>query len=264
MNENTSNLAFWDAVFSVLHSRDLFVRAVATGVVGVLWTLAVLFAAARLRRKGVPVGYTRKVFHFLIFSGAAVAHLRYGPIGVCAYGSGCSVIVFWAATRREGHIHFEALAREADGPDRRRNVFRSYFATLLGGLWNNTIFPAYAAVGYLVTGLADALAEPVGTRWGRHRYRITAFSGPDHPVYRSLEGSAAVLLCSLAVVWAYLATTGPWQNPWWTVLVATVVALTVTVVEALSPRGTDNFTLQLATGAALQACLWVAGHSAVV
>ena len=96
--------------------------------------------------------------------------------------------------------------------------------------------------GYLVTGLGDAVAEPVGTRFGRRLYRVPAMTGV-HAV-RSLEGSAAVFLASALslIAWLGFSSGLSFSSDCWSVL---AVALAVTVVEALSPHGWDNFTLQV-------------------
>jgi phytol kinase len=94
----------------------------------------------------------------------------------------------------------------------------------------------------LLLGVGDGLGEPVGTRFGRHRYRVPVVGGR-----RTLEGSAAVFAGSLAVVlccyWDGRAATLTAR-----LLAATTAALAVTVVEAVSPHGADNFTIPVAGG----------------
>ena len=50
-----------------------------------------------------------------------------------------------------------------------------------------------------VVGFGDGLAEPVGVRFGRHKYQTTALF-TDRVYTRSLEGSACVLIASIVAV----------------------------------------------------------------
>ena len=80
------------------------------------------------------------------------------------------------------------LARKATG--RTLFILVPMLMTALGGVVSNVLFPGWAFVGYMVCGWGDAAGEPVGTRWGRHRYAVPSMAGI--PATRSLEGSAAV------------------------------------------------------------------------
>ncbi len=51
----------------------------------------------------------------------------------------------------------------------------------------------------LITGIGDTLAEPVGVRFGAHRYAVRALF--THRMYtRSLEGSACILVTGLLAI----------------------------------------------------------------
>ncbi len=102
-------------------------------------------------------------------------------------------------------------------------------------------FGPYALFGFLVTGLADAIAEPVGTRFGKHPYKVPTFHGLT--LTRSLEGSTAVFLGSLVaiLVGLYLQTNALMIAPW-----VFGVAVVLTLLEAVSPHGWDNLVLQVA------------------
>jgi phytol kinase len=103
-----------------------------------------------------------------------------------------------------------------------------------------------AFVGYLVCGWGDALGEPVGTRWGKHRYRVPSLAGV--PATRSLEGSSAVFLAGAMAAFLGLALAG--VAPITAALVALAAGLTGAVVEAFSTHGLDNLTVQVAAAAA--------------
>jgi phytol kinase len=98
----------------------------------------------------------------------------------------------------------------------------------------------------LLVGIGDGLAEPVGRRLGRHRFRVPSLVR-SKTTERSLEGSAAMGFgCFLTL----LACFGP--GVW---AVAIGVALVLAAVEAVSPHGLDNFTLPLVASLLLQPML---------
>jgi phytol kinase len=93
-----------------------------------------------------------------------------------------------------------------------------------------------------VLGLADGVAEPVGVRWGRHKYRVPSLTD-GAAVYRSVEGSAAVFATTFLVM---LVTRSPAS-----VGLSLLVAAVVTAAEAVSPHGLDNLSIPLAVGGVL-------------
>jgi len=213
------------------------------GPPGLAWSFAALLLAGMLKRKGTRTGYTRKVFHFLIFSTVAVLQWRLGTPAVCLFGGMCTLAVFFAVWRGKGNILYEALAREKDEPHRTFFILVPYFTTLIGGLVSNVIFGPIALAGYLVTGLGDAIGEPAGTMFGRHQYRVRSLSSV--PATRSIEGSVAVFAMSAVALWLaatlslHAALTG---------LAApkiVVIAAVCMLVEAFSPHGWDNATMQI-------------------
>ncbi|GMV99349.1 MAG: hypothetical protein AMXMBFR84_04880 [Candidatus Hydrogenedentota bacterium] len=207
------------------------------------------FAGWLKRRYNWPTGYTRKIFHLLIFGMAAALHFAAGTRWVCLFGAIASMVIFFAVWQGEGHLLYEAMAREKDAPRRTRYIMIPYIATLLGGVLSNVWFGPCAIAGYLVTGVADAIAEPVGTRFGRHPYRTLSASGVRAD--RTLEGSGAVLVASAAMLLLATQSAGLHVDVsmlYWGVPVGAVVC---TGVEALSPHGWDNLTLQIVPSAFL-------------
>jgi phytol kinase len=221
------------------------------GPPGLAWSFGALWFAGSLRVRGWRTGYTRKVFHFLIFITAALLQWRCGTPAVCLFGGMCSLAVFYAVWRGDGHPLYEALAREKDAPRRAYFILIPWFATLVGGLAANILFGPLALAGYLVTGLGDAVGEPAGTMFGRHRYRVPSLAGV--PATRTLEGSLAVFLMCIAALYlasalsphAGLCALGPSH--------ILAVAAACTLAEALSPHGWDNAALQIVP----TAMLWI-------
>lgn len=93
--------------------------------------------------------------------------------------------------------------------------------------------PAYFGA-ILILMLADTSAALIGSRFGKFRYSVLG-------CHRSFEGSSAFFVvawgCASSVLFV-AATPSPY-------LAGAVVALATSVTEALSPNGSDNFTVPL-------------------
>lgn len=219
------------------------------GTFGLAWTAAAFAFTGHLkRRRSWRTGDTRKLFHFLVFGAAAFAQVRGGPGATSAFSAAVSLLVFCAIARGDGNPWFEALARESDAPHRARYVVVPWFATMAGGVLANLWFRDHALFGYLAVGLGDAVGEPIGIRFGRHRYRVPL---PARVIAtRSIEGSAAVLVASFVAGLVALSATQPaLVAPGASWLRLAAFAGVATLVEAVAPHGWDNFVLQLAAAA---------------
>jgi phytol kinase len=219
-------------------------RALARGGPPALaWSFAALWFAGWLQQRGARTGYTRKVFHFLIFTTVAALQWRMGTPAVCLFGAACSVAVFTAVWRGPGCVLYDAIARPTDAPHRTLLVVVPYLATLLGGLASNLAFGPVAVAGYLVTGLGDAIGEPVGTMFGTHVYRVGSLSSV--PATRTLEGSAAVFIMSAVALVLAAAVSPEITLAGAGVARVAAIAAASAVVEAASPHGWDNLTMQV-------------------
>jgi len=214
------------------------------GPVGLLWAAGCLMLAGHLKiRRRWMTGYTRKLFHFLIFSSVVAVHAVWKTPGVCLFGAMTTAVIGYALLRGPGHFMYEAMAREKDEPRRTYYIVVAYLATLMGGLLSSIFFPHAAVLGYLVCGLGDAIAEPVGTRFGKHQYRAPAVRGVR--AVRSLEGSASVFLVSMLALIAFMAFSPRFALTAHSAFIAVLIAGVSTAVEAVSPHGWDNTTLQV-------------------
>lgn len=217
----------------------------AAGAAGLALALVAGSGAAALRRRGVRVAYTRKLFHFGIFTGAGAVHAWGGLAATNAYGATVAALVLVAVLRGEGDPFYEALARETDRPHRSLFIVVPLLTTAVGGLLSGLLAGPWAAVGYVVAGWGDAVGEPAGAKWGRHPYRVPSLAGV--PAIRTWEGSSAVLVAGWGA--AVLVAAGLGVPPWVALLPSLGVAVGATAVEALSPHGTDNLTVQVTASA---------------
>src|SRR4029453_18175490 len=154
-----------------------------------------------------------------------------GFVAVCVFGTMVSIVVAHAILSGPGTPLYEAIAREQDGRDRTYFIIVPYFATLIGGLASNILFGPLAVVGYLVGGLGDAAGEPVGARWGRHRYL-----GSKALATKTFEGSFAVLAASGAALLISVAIRPELHFDLRAAIALPVIAIVCALVEAFSPR----------------------------
>jgi len=223
-------------------------QAIGTGgPLGLAWSFAVLWFAGRLKQNGIKTGYTRKVFHFVIFATVALLQWRCGTSAVCLFGGMCTLAIFFAVWRGPGNMLYEAIAREKDEPHRTYFILVPYFTTLVGGLLSNILFGPIAIAGYLVTGLGDTIGEPVGTMFGRHHFRVGSLSSV--PATRSVEGSTAVFIMSAVALLLAAAVLPQIVLVRFGALKIIAIAAAATFVEAVSPHGWDNATMQLVPAA---------------
>lgn len=212
-------------------------------MIGGTWGLALFLLvgtlAANWRERGCRVGDTRKLFHLVIFTAAALLRWKAGSGAVAVYGAAIVTGVVIATWRGRRSRIFNAIARPSDAPYERLHVISPLICTAVGGVLAHLIAGPLSGVAYLVAGWGDAIGEPVGIRWGRHRYRVPAFRQLISE--RSIEGSAAVGVASLlaAALGLLLAGRTGGEVITWSI----GIGLAAVAIEAASPHGWDNLTL---------------------
>lgn len=214
-----------------------------------LFPLSILLSFLALYLAGIckqkwhwKTGYTRKLFHFIIFLSAFLYQYFFKLQGVFILGWSVTLVLVYACIKGNNNVLYEALAREKDAPFRTKYIVYSYLATFFGGVVANVFFAKYAILGYLITGIADAVAEPIGTRFGKHQYRVFSFD-KTKVSYRSIEGSFAVFIASSFIFYfAFHFTQTMFPS---TIVIVLIMAFICTLTEAFSPSGFDNMLLQI-------------------
>lgn len=142
---------------------------------------------------------------------------------------------------------FGAMDADDNSPG---TVYFAVSVTLLFGLLWRPAGPVnrapIAVAGVMAMTWSDALAALIGRRFGRHRYQIWGSE-------RSWEGSAAMLVASAAAMFLVLlllpgSLLSPHSTPYsagGALSAAVVSAALATLVEAVSPHGTDNLSVPL-------------------
>jgi phytol kinase len=222
--------------------------AAISACIGLVLFCIVGWAVAICRRRGMRPGDTRKLFHFCVFNTAALLRWQVDAGGLVVFGSVVALGIFYCTWRGHGHGIFEAIARPSDIPRQRLHVIVPLICTAVCGVLAQLIAGRLAIVAYLIGGWGDAVGEPIGIRWGRHRYVVPSLGGI--PSTRSIEGSLAVFLASsiaAAIGLVLVGQTGPYVLG-----LAALLGLVTTIVEAISPHGLDNLTILLVSAAAIR------------
>jgi phytol kinase len=197
----------------------------------------------------LQTGYSRKIFHFFIFSLAAAAGLLGGFPAAQVYGVAVGLVVIYAVIKGPKSRLYTAMARPTDAPYERYYIIIPLLMTGLGGMASNILFGKLAVIGYITTGWGDAVGEPVGTAWGRHKYRVPTLTGIK--CYRSLEGSLAVFIASFTGCIVVLLA-GFSLSPAHVMILAFCVSIAAVLVEAFTFHSLDNLTIQIcSTGTAV-------------
>jgi dolichol kinase len=204
------------------------VTAFVAAVVAVWLVTGALKAAGRL-----PCDIARKINHVVALAGGAVCFgwlpLETAKWSIYAVAAILvSLVVVVCAFRGTAPFRYAFLAntRRSDAPHEAFYFWSSWVVSAAGLvgihlIWDDIVVTRTAA---LLVGIGDGIAEPIGRRWGRHKYRVRSLTG-GKPAERSLEGSAAVFVGCLFTLLACFGTD--------VMAGAVTLALLLTVVEAV-------------------------------
>jgi len=218
----------------------------------------------------IKVNYTRKIQHFCAYlvpllldkietlpptEGANIVREWWGYWFVLL---SFAIFVYPLRTRvRILDIMFASLDRPEDRP----NTLKWITSQIVVGYTILTLFKVFfhysgrteAAnlifIPVIITGIGDGLAEPVGIRFGKHKYWTKGLC-LDKKYTRSLEGSACVLVTGWIACAAFYRQFAGWLH---FTIAFFIVPLAMTLAEAFSPHTWDTPFL-LTTGCGL---LWL-------
>jgi phytol kinase len=87
----------------------------------------------------------------------------------------------------------------------------------------------------LINGFGDGLAEPIGIRFGKHKYKTHALL-TKKKYTRSIEGSACVFITGLLAVILFSSSFSTGQF----IVAIIAIPILMTLAEAFSPHSWDN------------------------
>lgn len=207
-------------------------------------TILLVLAEALRRWIGLPSELTRKLIHIgagmWVFG--VVALFDRWEVGIVPFATFIPINYLLYRYRILG-----AMDTADSSPG---TVYFAVSVTLLFGLLWRPDGPVdrvpIAIAGVMAMTWGDALAALIGKRIGKHRYRIGSSE-------RSWEGSAAMFVASAVAMFGVLwllpgSSLSPLAAPFGVqpaLLIALVSAVFATLVEAVSPHGTDNLSVPL-------------------
>lgn len=229
----------------------------------VLGTFVVGNFAWWLRKRGMRDGFTRKINHFglsilsVMFLFGLPEH-QFVPTSI--FTSFCVVAVYALSAVSGRRLIASIIGSNMRDRDGARGKFFVFLPLVSGQIATYAalalVNPLYAKIAFCSMGLGDGLAEPVGLKYGKNKYRVF---DPFWNVWntKSLQGSGAVFVVSIicCVFALVLGATVPFGEA---LMLGVVYATIITVAEAVAPRGMDNM-LIIAIGAAFLhfTMLWI-------
>ncbi|MDJ0705029.1 MAG: hypothetical protein QNJ46_17240 [Leptolyngbyaceae cyanobacterium MO_188.B28] len=216
-----------------------------TGIMG-LWIVTGILS----ERQALQDADSRKINHIAVFVGGALlfgwmpeASARVNLYAVCLAIMALVAVVCRYRQVTPFRYAYAANTRQSDAPHVTFSFWFSWLVSIVALAIVDLLFAQMSVtrMAVLIVGIADGVAEPIGRRFGRHKYRVFSIWGD--PSFRSLEGSLAVWGATLAVMLG-CSTPSTLEQPSY-LAAALLTAPIVAMVEATSPRGWDNFTLVL-------------------
>lgn len=199
----------------------------------ILFYLTVIFLVSELlnRFKYTDAEFTRKVVHIGSGNIILLAWWLDVPTWVGLSAATIAAIVALASYYLPILPSINSVGRQSLGTF----FYAVSFGVLVAYFWPLKQ-PYFAAIGVLTMAWGDGLAAVIGQRFGKHPYQVFGMR-------KSWEGSLTMTLVAYLVVSLVLGlVTG---SIWPTCLIALVVAIAATGLEAISQLGIDNCTVPL-------------------
>ena len=224
--------------------------ALLSGIIKLTILLLIQYASGCLVfYKGVKVNYTRKINHFALFFipmfidniipvQPSIELLIIGSVVAIA-----GLIIYIKPIRTNSRL-IQRMFLSFDRPEDRPNTLLWLTTqTAVGYLVVIPIVIYFFKIGYenlllipiLVNGIGDGLAEPVGIRFGRLKYKTYAlFSKIKYE--RTIEGSACVFFTSIIVIIFFQSSFTSSEF----ICALVVFPIVMTLAEALAPHTWDT------------------------
>jgi len=203
--------------------------------------ISLYFVSWLKQKKQISTVYTRKLFHFLIFTTAGLIMFFFDTIHVFLFGLVIFILIIYTVLDNKNSSFYNALARYQDSSGSLSSVILPLISTAVGGAVSVLLFGKFSIIGFFVSGWADGAAEPIGSKWGTHKFKT--FSWNRSRNYKSIEGSAALFL--VGIIAAFLALILIEIPVKMALIIAVSCSLISTITEAISFPGTDNLTVQI-------------------
>ncbi len=210
----------------------------------------------------MKVNYTRKINHILIWfiPPAVDAMIQVDETFLSStwnvFAAFSIHLLFMLPIRnldKTGFINtiFSTIDRPEDRPNTLKWMISQNAATGLSIIPFNFLFDKWGLskimlIPLMIVTFGDGLAEPIGIRFGKHKYKTTALF-TDKTYTRSYEGSACVFLSGVIMI-------GILYNEFETlefILNMALIPIMATLAEAFAPHTFDNPLIIISTGGIL-------------
>lgn len=207
-------------------------------------------------KKGVKVNYTRKINHFALLVIPFLLDMIMRPpeslktdganyllqaIGLLS-GLLFFLLFIEPVRKRVGFLRtaFASLDRPEDRPYTLlwmvTQTTANFLVAIPIGIYLDTIGKqSLIFILFIINGIGDGLAEPIGIRFGKHKYTTRALF-TQRKFVRSIEGSAVVFIISLLAVTVSYSLFTPIQF----VFTIIILPIAMTLAEAFAPHSWDN------------------------
>lgn len=247
----------------VWNHLNVYQAALFVVLVSAMWIVA-----GALKTRGLlRTGDARKLNHITVLAGGAAWFNSGDPLQDRVSCHAAAIILFtmlllvchwrdWGLCK----YAFVGYARETDRPHDGFHVWFSWLVSLAGLEFVDVLFGSIELTrcAALVLGLADAVGEPIGSRFGNHRYFVRDILGSACR-QRSWEGSLAVALVTSVIMYLSISSLpwGDWQLARTALFplrftLALAAGATVSLVEAWTPHGLDNLTIPISAAVLVQ------------
>ncbi|PLS68416.1 MAG: phosphatidate cytidylyltransferase [Cyanobacteria bacterium M5B4] len=203
-------------------------------VIVLLWLGGVLSLATIVQQFGTTE-QVRKVVHIGTGNILPIAWYFHFPEWFCLTMGGIFCIITFLSYQLPILPVINSVGRRTYG------VFFYALSITILVAWFWTIGkPQFAVLGVLVMTWGDGIAALIGQKWGKHPYEI-------YGNHKSWEGSMAMVIVCFIVTIAVLAIS---EGLTLTLLpIGLTVAIVATILEAISPSGSDNLSVPIGSGA---------------
>ena len=218
---------------------------------GFALTAVMLSTGVLARYFNVKVNYTRKINHFAIFFLPVFIDQQFNAetftdfiyLAISAMITTASLLAFYEPIRK-AILPFQLMFEGFDRPEDRPHTltwlwsqFAAGFAVMLPMIWlcGQWGLESLVLIPILINVIGDGLAEPVGVRFGTHKYKTRALF-TNREFVRTLEGSACVLITGFIVILMHIEYFSTIQF----ILAMLFIPIIMTLTEAYSPHTWDT------------------------
>ncbi|AIQ12426.1 diacylglycerol/polyprenol kinase family protein [Paenibacillus durus] len=202
-------------------------------------------------KHNLRVNYARKIVHFMSFITPMAIEVIVksstgynAPIFIVGLLLNCLIMLIYIKPIREKSVFVQRMFTSFDRPEDRPHTLLWLNTQLVAGyIVLAPCFLFFQSIGYgtlafipvLINGLGDGLAEPVGIRFGKHKYRVNAlFTKKKYT--RSIEGSLCVFLSAVLLLLVFSSSFTGIQL----IVALLVLPIAMTLAEAFSPHTIDT------------------------